>query len=115
MRTRLAILFLLLISACVCAEEQAEKQKIEKLIAGIENLADAKFVRNGTEYDAKSAGTFLRAKWSKAADIKTARDFIEKAATKSSTSGEAYVIRFKDGNEKKCGDYLGEQLKRLEQ
>lgn len=113
MQKALVIIFLLLISAQAHAEEAVEKQKIEKLIASIENLQDASFIRNGKSYDAKTAGAFLRAKWP--ADIKTAADFIEKAATKSSTTGQAYIIRFKDGTEKPCADFLREQLKKLEQ
>jgi hypothetical protein len=41
-------------------------------------------------------------------------DFIEKVASVSSTSGKPYVIRFKDSHEVKCGDYLKEELKKLE-
>jgi hypothetical protein len=92
-----------------------EKQKIEALIKHVENLKDAKFVRNDSEYDAKTAARFLRGKWdSNESKIKTARDFIEKAASVSSTSGKPYLIRFKDGKDVKTGDYLSEQLKKLE-
>jgi hypothetical protein len=92
-----------------------ETQKIEALIKHIGELKNAKFVRNGTEYDAKTAARFLRGKWdSNKAAIKTALDFIEKAASNSSTSGKPYLIRFKDGKEVKSGDYLRAELKKLE-
>ena len=92
-----------------------EKAKIESLISQVENLKDATFVRNGSDYDAKSAAKFLRGKWeSNAKDIKTATDFIAKVATVSSTTGKAYMIRFKDGKQVKCGEYLTEALKKLE-
>ena len=92
-----------------------ERQKIEALIKHVEGLKDAKFVRNDQEYDAKTAATFMRRKWeANEAEIKTAKDFIEKAASTSSTSGKPYRIRFKDGKEMKSGDYLLEQLKKLE-
>jgi hypothetical protein len=92
-----------------------EKQKIEALITHVEQLKDAKFVRNDTEYDAKTAARFLRGKWeANAAGIKTAKDFIEKAASTSSTTGKPYLIRFKDGKEVKSGDYLLAELKKLE-
>jgi hypothetical protein len=91
-----------------------EKEKIEALIKHVEGLKDAKFVRNDKEYDAKTAATFLRGKWdANEGQIKTARDFIEKAASASGTSGKPYVIRFKD-KEVKCGEYLLEELKKLE-
>ena len=91
-----------------------EANKIEALIAHVEGLADAKFVRNGIEYDAKTAGAFLRGKWdANQSKIKTAEDFIEHAATKSSTTGKPYLIRFTGGKEVKSGEYLREQLQRL--
>jgi hypothetical protein len=99
-------------------EEKAptEAQKIESLIKHVERLKDATFVRNDVEYDGKSAAKFLRRKWdSNKAEIKSARDFIEKAASVSSTSGKPYLIRFKSGRETTSGDYLRAELKKLEQ
>lgn len=93
----------------------AEKAKIEALIAGVEGLQDAKFIRNGSSYDAKTAAKFLRGKWGRSeSEIKTAADFIAKAATSSGTSGKPYMIQLKGAAEVKCGDYLTEQLKKLE-
>jgi hypothetical protein len=92
-----------------------EKQKIEALIKHVEEMKDAKFVRNGTEYDAKAAAKFLRGKWeANAATIKTAKDFIEKAASVSTTTGKPYLIRPKSGQEMKSGEYLLAELKKLE-
>jgi hypothetical protein len=94
---------------------QTENQKIESLIAHIEGLRDAKFVRNGTAYDAKTAGQFLRGKWkANEGQIKTAKEFIEKAASVSSTTGMPYLIRLVDGREIKSGEYLAGELRRLE-
>lgn len=92
----------------------AEKAKIEALISNIENLKGASFVRNGKDYDAKTAAKFLRGKWqAQDKEVKSAVDFIDKVASASGTSGKPYVIRFKDGREVKCGDYLTGQLKKL--
>ena len=92
-----------------------EKGKIEALIKHVEGLGDAKFVRNDREYVAGTAARFLRGKWeSNEAEIKTARDFVEKAASVSKTSGKPYLIRFKDGKEVKSGEYLLAELKKLE-
>jgi len=92
-----------------------EKEKIEALIKHIEGLKDAKFVRNDSDYDAKTAAKFLRGKWrANEKQIKTATDFIEKAASVSSTSGKPYVIRIKGEKEVKCGEYLKEELKKME-
>lgn len=92
-----------------------EKQKIEALIKQVANLKDAKFVRNGSTYDADSAATFLRRKWgANESEVKTARDFIDKVASFSGTSGRPYLIRFKDGGEMKSRDFLLSQLKKLD-
>ncbi|MEX2176566.1 MAG: DUF5329 family protein [Pirellulaceae bacterium] len=95
-----------------------EKARIEQLIEHVKGLKDAAFVRNGVEYDAATAAKFLQGKWdANAAKIATARQFIDKAASASSTTGKPYLIRFKQGGaskEVKSGDYLLEQLKRIE-
>jgi hypothetical protein len=92
-----------------------EKQKIEALIRHVEGMKDAKFVRNGMEYDAKTAARFLQGKWDAgAAGIKTAKDFIEKAGSVSTTTGRPYLIRLKSGKEMKSGEYLLAELQKLE-
>ena len=93
----------------------SEKQKIEALIKQVANLKDAKFVRNGSTYNADSAAVFLRRKWeANESEVKTARDFIDKVASFSGTSGKPYLIRFKDGGEIKSRDFLLAQLKKLD-
>jgi len=90
-----------------------ERAKIEALIAHVASMKKAVFIRNGKEYDAASAAKFLRGKWeAQDKDIKTAAEFVEKVATKSSTSGKAYRIRLEDGKETDCGPYLTERLKK---
>lgn len=88
--------------------------QIEALINEIQTLKDASFVRNGSTYDAKTAAKFLRGKWdSHKGEINSAADFIERAASVSSTTGKPYLIRFNDGREIKCGDFLNEKLEKL--
>jgi len=104
-----------LIPGLSLAVTTAEKGKIEALIHQIEVLHDAKFIRNGKSYDSANAAKFLRGKWdSKAKEIETAEDFIQKIASVSATSGQSYLIRFADGREVKCEDYLKELLKKAE-
>ena len=93
----------------------SEKGKIESLIHQVEALQGSKFIRNGKSYDSTDAAKFLRGKWdAKAKEIETADDFIQKVASVSSTSGQPYRIRFSDGREVKCGDYLKELLKKTD-
>lgn len=109
-----AILAVLVVALPVDEPAKTETQKIERLIEHVGKLGEAKFIRNDVEYDAASAEKFMRAKWkSMGSDIKTAMEFIEKIATKSSTTGKPYLIRFPDGKERKSGEYLIEQLKEL--
>ncbi len=97
------------------AEDAARELRIiEALITHLEGLEGAVFIRNGEEYDAARAASFVRAKWkSKRNAIKTAVDFIEKAASISSTTGQPYLIRFADGRELKGRDYLFARLNEL--
>lgn len=112
-----------LLVACVSLAEggeisEAEKTKIVKLIEHVKELKDAVFVRNGVEYDAATAAKFLQGKWdANAAEIKSAGEFIDKAASVSSTTGKPYLIRLRRSTttqEFKSGEYLHEQLKKLE-
>jgi hypothetical protein len=92
----------------------SEKEKIEALIKHVGALGDAVFIRNGSDYDAATAARFLRGKWEKDPDVRTAKDFIARVASVSSTSGKAYLIRFKDGREVKSGEYLTKELEKIE-
>jgi hypothetical protein len=117
LRTALGFLVLLAASGPLCGGTAgaAEKARIEALIAHLEGLGDASFVRNGRDYNARNAAKFLRGKWqANDAQIKTAADFIVTAASVSSTTGKPYLIRFKDGSVIPCGAYLTAQLKHLD-
>jgi len=73
------------------------------------------FIRNGTEHTAAQAADHLRTKRKAAGKkIKTARDFIEQLATRSSLSGKPYLIRTGDGRETPAGSWLAERLRTLE-
>lgn len=93
----------------------AERQKIEALIKQVGDLKDAKFIRNGSTYEVATAVRFLRGKWdANLAEVKSARDFIDKVASASGTSGKPYLIRFKDGREIKSREFLLAELQKLE-
>ena len=92
-----------------------ERKKIDVLIKQVGDLKDAKFVRNGSTYEVSTAVRFLRGKWeANDAEVKNARDFIDKVASVSGTSGKPYLIRFKDGREIYSRDFLLAELKKLE-
>ena len=93
----------------------AERQKIEVLIKYVGDLKDSKFIRNGSSYEVSTAVRFLRGKWeANDAQVKTARDFIDKVASVSGTSGKPYLIRLKDGKEIPSREFLLAELKKIE-
>lgn len=114
------VLFLLLFFSLASASfaqsktPLSETQKIEALIKAVEQLKEAKFYRNGELHDAAAAAKHLRMKWEKAGSrVKTAIDFIEKVASKSSMSGESYKIVYANGKTLLARDFFYEKLKNL--
>jgi hypothetical protein len=115
----LSITSILILSAVGLAGDgnlsSGERRKIETLLEHIAELNDVKFVRNGRAYNSQTAATFLRRKWeANDAQVNSARDFIDRIASTSSTSGEPYRIRFRDGAEVTSQDYLLAELTRIE-
>jgi hypothetical protein len=85
-------------SAGRAANAASERDKIERLIDQVGTLQNATFIRNGEEHTPAEAAEHLRRKWEAAGnEITTVEDFIDKIASKSSISGEAYRIRFDRG------------------
>jgi len=109
----------LALSVCSAALRAAdlppvEEKQIEELIAAIERVTDAAFIRNGRPYSAAAAAEFLRRKWQhRAADVRSVDDFIGKVASFSSTTGQPYLIRFSDGREIPCAAFLHTELDKL--
>lgn len=92
-----------------------EQARIDKLIRHVETQKGMTFIRNGTEYSCADAASFLRGKMdSMGAEVNTAREFIDRVATKSSMSGKPYQVRFHDGRQIPAAQFLGDELKRLE-
>jgi hypothetical protein len=118
MKTFFIMIAAVLFCSVAVAEEKkklTEDQKIEALIKHVEELKDAKFIRNGTEHDPSEAAQLMKYKWDNNKDeIKTGKDFIKIAATKSSTSGQDYLVKFKDGKEVKSAKYLTGELEKIE-
>lgn len=92
------LLLFILIPITAHAREAKQTARIDHLISSVEKLQGAKFIRNGTEYEPKDAADHLRMKLGKAGDkVKTAEDFIDGIASKSSISKKPYQIRKADG------------------
>lgn len=107
------VLFVLLSSAYAHAADltSPERRKIDYLIASVETLQGAQFIRNGKSYDAKAAADHLRLKLRTAGSrVATAEDFIRVCASVSSISGMPYQIRLADGRIVSSAAYLRQKL-----
>lgn len=116
-RRRLVCLFGLLLGAGAAhaTPPAPEMVRIERLLNHIGSRRDVRMVRNGSVYDPDMAVTFLRRKLSSMGDdIKTAEEFIDRIATRSSTSGQLYWVRLPDGRDVPAGDFLRVELVRLD-
>lgn len=117
MALRVALLFLLLTVAASAgtgppaATAQAE---IAHLLSYLET-SGCRFNRNGSWYDPKQARAHLESKsryLTERGQIATAEDFIVKAATRSSATGMAYLVRCGTGPPEPSGDWLSAELAR---
>jgi len=107
--------FATLVVGPVSGRELTESEKIDRLIDYVATLDGATFVRNGREHTPAEAAEHMRTKRKAAGDrVKTADDFIAAVASRSSLSGEPYVVRTKDGEETTAQQLLTEELDRME-
>ncbi len=76
------------------------------------------FIRSGTAYAADRAQAHLLKKYEHMASrnmLASAEDFIVKAATRSSMSGEAYSMRCGEAPPQRCDEWLMTRLKAMRQ
>jgi hypothetical protein len=93
----------------------AEQARIDRLIRYVESRLDVQFVRNGSPYSGQDAAKFLRGKLdSMGGHVNTAQQFIEQIATRSSTSGQPYLVRHADGRMERLANFLGDELRRID-
>ena len=91
----------------------SELQKIYRLLNHIET-SDVGFIREGNEYTGKEGAIYLRLKFSSAdVRVKTLREFIDKIASRSSTTGQPYMIKLADGTTVEAKGWLTEQADML--
>ena len=114
-RSLLLFALVALMQAALAGVPPAEQARIDRLIGFVGSQADAQFIRNGAAYSGKDAASFLRGKLDKIGEhVGTAQQFIEQIASKSSTSGQAYLIRFADGRVVTAAEFLGSELRRMD-
>jgi hypothetical protein len=85
---------------------------VEYLLSYIRS-SNLTFVRNGNTFSSDIAAEHIKHKYEyNKKDIHSAEDFIELAATKSSLTGEPYLVNIGDGTSKPVADWLAEELAR---
>ncbi|MGC4012757.1 MAG: DUF5329 domain-containing protein [Pseudomonas sp.] len=111
----LASLLLLSTGAQATLDARAQ-QEISQLLDFVEH-SGCQFVRNGSEYPASEARKHLQKKLDYLENkdlVSSAEDFIERAATKSSMSGQRYQVDCPAGKQDSSA-WLNDELKRLRQ
>ena len=89
------------------------QQEIDHLLGYVEN-SGCEFYRNGTWYDSQKAVAHLRTKYGfLRPSVNRAEDFIEKAASRSSLSGQPYQVRCGPGVPVPGAQWLGDELIRF--
>jgi hypothetical protein len=102
MRIFVFALAMILLSQAPCARAAPPAIAVDEInyLLGFVERSGCKFYRNGSWYDAHRAQSHLRDKYDFLAardQIKSAEDFIEQAASRSSMSGKEYQIQCEGG------------------
>ena len=91
-----------------------EEARIAALLGAVER-SGAQFIRNGTEYSAQEALHHMEQKlWWAGSRVKTAEEFIEGIASRSSISGKPYLIRLPDGRQEEAAEWLRGKLAEID-
>jgi len=114
-----SLVFALTLALSILAVARAAPPSVAEIeinhLLGLIEQSGCEFFRNGTWYDAQRAQLHLRAKYNALAaqnQIKTAEDFIEKAASQSSMSGQPYQIKCGGGAVMSTNQWFSEALAR---
>lgn len=105
-----------LLAPAARAEPPANVQNEVNFLLGYVDGAGCEFYRNGSWYDSKAAQAHLRDKYKYLMArnlINTTEDFIARAATESSFSGQPYAVRCNGGATITSSQWLRDELARL--
>jgi hypothetical protein len=105
----------LLLANVARAEPPVRVQTEGNFLLGYVEGSGCEFFRNGTWYDSRAAQVHLREKYKYLVAgnlVSTTEEFIERAATESSFSGQPYEIRCRGGVTVNSSQWLREELAR---
>jgi hypothetical protein len=115
MRLLLAIYAGIAFPAWAAPDVKAQRE-IAALLAFV-GQSHCSFIRNGKSYGAEQAQSHLEDKLHyllRADKVNTAEEFIERAGTQSSLSGQPYLVDC-DGRQQTSATWLGDELQRMRQ
>ena len=116
---RAALLTLLLGASAFVAQATptaAEEKLIDTLILRVSKMSAMVFLRNGNEYTAADAAKHMQAKYDYfKKELVTAEDFIDRCASRSEMTGQAYKVKLNDGAVKDANEFLNSELRALRQ
>ncbi|MET3497548.1 DUF5329 family protein [Variovorax boronicumulans] len=116
---RAALLALLFGTCAILAHatpSAAEDKLIDTLIQRVSKMSAMVFLRNGNEYTAADAAKHMQAKYDHfKKELVTAEDFIERCASRSEMTGQAYKVKLNDGVVKDANEFLNAELRALRQ
>ena len=96
------------------ARRLSEPERIAALLEAVER-SGAKFVREGKEYSGVAGRRHLERKLRYARQrVKTAEDFIEGIASRSSTTGRPYQVRLPGGDKIESSVWLQQRLAEID-
>ena len=93
-----------------------EEKLIDTLIQRVSKMSAMVFMRNGSEYNAADAAKHMQAKYDHfKKELVTAEDFIERCASRSEMTGQAYKVKLTDGVVRDANEFLNSELRALRQ
>lgn len=114
---RTALLALLLGASALLAHatpSATEEKLIDTLIQRVSRMSAMVFMRNGNEYTAADAAKHMQAKYDYfKKELVTAEDFIERCASRSEMTGQAYKVKLTDGVVRDANEFLNSELRVL--
>ncbi|WP_305805204.1 DUF5329 domain-containing protein [Stenotrophomonas sp. YIM B06876] len=116
-RIGIAVLMLACAGASNAAAGAVAQREITGLISALES-SHCRFQRNGRWYDGTAARAHLQRKYDYLAKrdlVDSAEQFIERAASRSSMSGQPYRVACPGQPEQEASRWFGEQLRALRQ
>ena len=116
MKNVLFLIAVIFFSSSFSAGEQNNAEKEILHLFEYLKQSNCEFNRNGSWYSANDAVKHLKTKYRylvKKGLIKTAEQFIERAASRSSMSGKPYLVKCGDSKPVQTSEWFNDELKRI--